>query len=125
MEIIDFNCELPTREAIQIQNREFPDYMNNYLRIFGPRIASALGINAQEYTNMLERRDFEKILEKIGDLRSSLSKSLEEFVSLLKSINVVHAVINHKDNAYTAEGVSKHPDHFTGYLQSVVTQGPV
>jgi len=123
MKIIDFNCEIPTREAIEIQNREFPDYMHNYLRIFGPRIASALGINPEEYASMLKRRDFGKILEKIGDLRSSFSKSLEEFVPLLKSTNIVHAVINHKDNTYTAEVVAKHPEHFSGYAQVDVHKG--
>jgi len=123
MKIIDFNCELPTSEAIEIQNREFPDYMHNYLRIFGPRIASALGIDAEEYTHMLERKDFEKILEKIGELRSSFSKSLEEFTSLLKSTNIVHAVINYKNNAYTAEVVSKHPEYFSGYAQVDVHKG--
>jgi len=34
-----------------------------------------------------------------------------------------HAVINHKDNAYTAEVVSKHPEHFSGYARSTCTRG--
>jgi predicted TIM-barrel fold metal-dependent hydrolase len=123
MKIIDFNCELPTREAFEIQNRDFPEFMFNYLRIFGPRMASVLGFDSKEYASMLEEKDYEKILERIGKLRSSLSKSLEDFVGVMESMGIVHAVINCKDNHYTAEVVSRHPERFTGYAQVDVHKG--
>lgn len=124
MKIIDFNCQVPTTKGLELLHGDLPAFMTNYLRILGPRLAAWLGVEAKEYASLLKKGDTEAILEKMARLRGRAAVPLESFLETWPALGLVHGVISHRDNDYTARLVQAHPERFTGLAQVSLSDGP-
>ena len=119
--VIDLELDLPPTNEDEIvgvlrvlmQHRGEPG-LANYLNIFGPRRARALGLTLPEVERMwdeLSPQEFEAALrERAGGLATSLS----EFVSELDEAGVEWGLIEAGSNDKTAEIVSQFPHKFIG-----------
>jgi len=120
---IDFNCQLPTERALELLHGDMPEFMNNYLRVLGPRQAARLGIEAEEFAARLKQGDYDGLRARLAELRRRSAIGLEDFLAAWPGLGLSHGVITHRDNGYTAELVAAHPDRFTGLAQVDLSQG--
>jgi predicted TIM-barrel fold metal-dependent hydrolase len=120
-QVIDLDLDLPPSSAAEVVGQigallryRGQKGVPNYLHIFGPRMARALGLTLEEVERMwdeLSTQEFENALrEKAG----GLAPSLPDFVQQLDDAGVQWGLIGAGTNEKTAEIVSQFPDKFIG-----------
>jgi predicted TIM-barrel fold metal-dependent hydrolase len=119
--VIDLGLDLPplTEDEVVGETRVLMQHrgekgLPNYLNIFGPRKARALGLTFEELGRMWEElspQEFEAVLrEKAG----GLATALPEFVEEMDAAGVEWGIIEAGSNDRTADIVSRFPTRFVG-----------
>jgi len=119
--VIDLSLDLPPLSADEFlgEMRFFMQHrgetgLANYMNIFGPRMARALGLTLDEVSKMwdeLPPEEFEAaLLEKAGGLATSLAG----FVEQMDEAGVEWGLVEAGTNERTAEVVSQFPTRFVG-----------
>jgi predicted TIM-barrel fold metal-dependent hydrolase len=119
--VIDLSLDLPPLSADEFlgEIRFFMQHrgetgLANYVNIFGPRMARALGLTLDEVSKMwdeLPPEEFEAaLLEKAGGLATSLAG----FVEQMDEAGVEWGLVEAGTNERTAEVVSQFPTRFVG-----------
>jgi predicted TIM-barrel fold metal-dependent hydrolase len=119
--VIDLSLDLPPLSADEFlgEIRFFMQHrgetgLANYMNIFGPRMARALGLTLEEVSQMWDELPPEKfeaaLLEKAGGLATSLAA----FVEQMDEAGVEWGLVEAGTNDRTAEVVSQFPDRFVG-----------
>lgn len=98
MNVIDIECDLPTKEVYQIilddvKRGKIDQGMANYLNIFGPRWAEAMGMSPEEFKATKETEGSAKIYEKIIEGFVETAMSDDAFIGMLDDAGVAHACI--------------------------------
>jgi predicted TIM-barrel fold metal-dependent hydrolase len=120
-QVIDLDLDLPPSSAAEVVGQigallryRGQKGVPNYLHIFGPRMARALGLTLEQVERMwdeLSTQEFENALrEKAG----GLAPSLPDFVQQLDDAGVQWGLIGAGTNEKTAEIVSQFPNKFIG-----------
>ncbi len=124
--IIDALCYVPTEEVVVDLVVSLPPQMARYLKdIFGPRVAPAMGLTAEELYRMKVSLSEGELREALTPRMKPLSTPLEAFVRQLDEMGVEKAVIFNLDeetpsglkglpNDYYADIVRRYPDRFIG-----------
>ena len=128
--IIDSLCYVPTEEVFVDLLVSLPPQMARYLKdVFGPRVASLLGITPEELYEMKSTLSTSELKEAIKPFLPKIRKltmSIEKFVVQLDKMGVEKAVIFNLDeetpsgiaglpNDYYAQIVRHFPDKFIGF----------
>ena len=120
-------CNLPTLESIFDMVVSLPPQMVDYLRrIFGPRVAPAFGLTAEELARAKEEMAPGELRRFLEPRVAPLAMSEEQFISLLDSWDVEIAVLFNFDeetvsglkglgNDYYAGVVQRHPHRLRGF----------
>ena len=119
--VIDLSLDLPPLSADEFlgEIRFFMQHrgetgLANYMNIFGPRMARALGLTLDEVSKMwdeLPPEEFEAaLLEKAGGLATSLAG----FVEQMDEAGIEWGLVEAGTNERTAEVVSQFPTRFVG-----------
>jgi hypothetical protein len=90
----------------------------NYLNIFGPRRARALGLTLEDLERMWDELSPEEFESRVKEKAKGLAVSLPEFVEQLDEAGVEWGVIQAGTNDRTAEIVSQFPDKLIGQATS-------
>lgn len=124
--IIDALCYVPTEDIILDLAVSLPPQMARYLKdVFGPRVAPAMGITAEELYQMKISMSEDKLREALAPKMKPMATPLGEFVRQLDEMGVEKAVIFNLDeetpsglkglpNDYYADIVRQYPDKFIG-----------
>jgi len=124
--IIDALCYVPTEDIILDLAVSLPPQMARYLKdVFGPRVAPAIGITAEELYQMKISMSEDKLRETLAPKMRPMATPLDEFVRQLDKMGVEKAVIFNLDeetpsglkglpNDYYADIVRQYPDKFIG-----------
>jgi len=124
--IIDALCYVPTEEVVVDLVVSLPPQMARYLKdIFGPRVAPAMGLTAEELYRMKVSLSEGELREALTPRMKTLSPPLDAFVRQLDEMGVEKAVIFNLDeetpsglkglpNDYYADVVRRYPDRFIG-----------
>lgn len=124
--IIDALCYVPTEEIVVDLAVSLPPQMARYLKdIFGPRVAPAMGLTAEELYRMKVSLSEDELHKALTPLMKPLATTLELFVQQLDDMGVEKAVIFNLDeetpsglkglpNDYYADIVRQYPDKFIG-----------
>lgn len=124
--IIDALCYVPTEEIVIDLAVSLPPQMARYLKdIFGPRVAPAMGLTAEELYRMKVSLSEDELRKALTPLMKPLAAPLELFVLQLDDMGVEKAVIFNLDeetpsglkglpNDYYADIVRQYPDKFIG-----------
>jgi hypothetical protein len=124
--IIDALCYVPTEEVVVDLVVSLPPQMARYLKdIFGPRVAPAMGLTAEELYRMKVDMSEDDLRAALAPRMKPLSTPLKAFVRQLDEMGVEKAVIFNLDeetpsglkglpNDYYADIVRRHPDRFIG-----------
>jgi uncharacterized protein len=124
--IIDALCYVPTEEIVVDLAVSLPPQMARYLRdIFGPRVAPAIGLTAEELYQMKIGLTEDKLREALKPLMKPMATPIEVFIRELDTMGVEKAVIFNLDeetpsglkglpNDYYADVVRRYPDRFIG-----------
>ncbi|HOD27717.1 MAG TPA: amidohydrolase family protein [Syntrophales bacterium] len=124
--IIDALCYVPTEEVVVDLVVSLPPQMARYLKdIFGPRVAPAMGLTAEELYRMKVDMSEDDLRAALAPRMKPLSTPLQAFVRQLDEMGVEKAVIFNLDeetpsglkglpNDYYADIVRRHPDRFIG-----------
>lgn len=139
--VIDFECDMPTAEAYghrataesaaplgsgdtfrgsQGPRDTIGHGMVNYLNIFGPGQAAAVGMSREEFEHKRANMVPEDLVAELRQRLSDRVMSLNDFAAVLDKAGVKHAVVGtaqQKSNEYTAEVVRKRPDKFIGFVR--------
>ncbi len=86
----------------------------NYLNIFGPRRARALGLTLEDLERMWEELSPDEFDSRVKEKAKGLAVSLPQFVEQLDEAGVEWGVIQAGTNDMTAEIVSQFPGKFIG-----------
>ncbi len=86
----------------------------NYLNIFGPRRAAALGLTLEDLERMWSELSPEEFESKVRERAKGLAVSLPQFVEELDEAGVEWGIIQAGTTDRTAEIVSQFPDKFMG-----------
>ncbi len=124
--IIDALCYVPTLEVILDLVVSLPPQMSRYLKdVFGPRIAPAMGLSAEQLYHLKTTLSPAELRERLAPKLAPLAVGLEQFVDHLDQMGVERAVIFNLDeqtpsglkgleNDYYADIVAQFPDKFIG-----------
>jgi predicted TIM-barrel fold metal-dependent hydrolase len=119
-QVIDLDLDLPPSEdEIVGQIRALVQYrgqkgLANYLNIFGPRTARALGLTVQELGRMWDELPPQEFESALRQRAKGLAPSLPDFVNQLDDAGVQWGLIGAGSNDSTAEIVSQFPNRFIG-----------
>jgi hypothetical protein len=117
---------VPTEEVVVDLVVSLPPQMARYLKdIFGPRVAPAMGLTAEELYRMKVSLSEGELREALTPRMKTLSPPLDAFVRQLDEMGVEKAVIFNLDeetpsglkglpNDYYADVVRRYPDRFIG-----------
>ncbi len=122
--IIDCGCDIPTKEGIKFLLM-LPPQMKGYIRIFGSRIASFLGIE-EEFKQLIGKMTFTELLGYINKKAEAFVMTPDEFITVLDNNQVERCVFFNEDhetntgmklltNDYMAELVKEYPDRFMAF----------
>jgi hypothetical protein len=124
--MIDALCYVPTEEIVVDLAVSLPPQMARYLKdIFGPRVAPALGLTAEELYRMKVNLSEDDLRKALTPLMKPMATPLDVFVRQLDEMGVEKAVIFNLDeetpsglkglpNDYYADIVRQYPDKFIG-----------
>lgn len=98
MNVIDIECDIPTREVYRailddIQQGKIDQGMANYLHVFGPGWASAMGMSPEEFEAAKAEVGSAKIYERIVESFVESAATEEQFLEMLHDAGVSHACI--------------------------------
>jgi predicted TIM-barrel fold metal-dependent hydrolase len=120
-QVIDLDLDLPPTSEDEIvgQIRVLMQYRGqkgvpNYLHIFGPRMARALGLTLEEVERMWDELSPQEFESALRERAGGLAPSLADFVDQLKDAGVEWGLIGAGSNDKTAEIVSQFPKTFIG-----------
>ncbi|MBW2257281.1 MAG: amidohydrolase [Deltaproteobacteria bacterium] len=124
--IIDALCYAPTPEVLLDLVVSLPPQMARYPRdVFGPRVAPAMGLTAEELYRMKTTLSQEALAEALAPRIAPMALPVEAFVRHLDEMGVEKAVIFNLDeetpsglkglpNDYYADLVRQYPERFIG-----------
>ena len=121
MKVIDLSLDLPPLSADEIigevrffmQHRGEPG-LANYLNIFGPRMARALGLTVDEVSKMWADLSQEKFEAALRQRAQGLAASLADFVDQMDETGIEWGLVEAGSIDRTAEVVSQFPTRFVG-----------
>lgn len=98
MRVIDIECDIPTREVYQailddVRQGRIDQGMANYLNIFGPRWAAAMGMDPEQFEVAKQEMGAAAIYGKIIESLVETASSEEQFLQMLDDAGVSHACI--------------------------------
>jgi len=126
VKIIDALSYVPTEEIVVDLAVSLPPQMAPYLKdVFGPRVAPAIGLTAEEFYRMKITLSQDELREALTPKMKHLAMPLPAFVEQLDEMGVEKAVIFNLDeetpgglkglpNDYYADIVRRFPDRFIG-----------
>ena len=121
MKVIDLSLDLPplSNDEIVGEIRFFMQHQGepglaNYLHIFGPRMARALGLTLDEVAKMWKDLSPEAFEAALRERAQGLTASLADFVDQMDEAGVEWGLIEAGNNDRTAEVVSQFPTRFVG-----------
>ena len=96
--VIDIECDIPTREVYQailddVRQGKIDQGMANYLNIFGPGWAAAMGMSSEQFEEAKSEVGITKIYEKIIESFVENAESEEGFLEMLDDAGVSHACV--------------------------------
>jgi predicted TIM-barrel fold metal-dependent hydrolase len=119
--VIDLDLDLPPSSAAEVVGQigallryRGQKGVPNYLHIFGPRMARALGLTLEEVERMWEELSPQEFENALRERAGGLAPSLPDFVQQLDDAGVQWGLIGAGTNEKTAEIVSQFPNKFIG-----------
>ena len=95
--IIDMECDIPTIETYQVlleaMDRGGDDGMANYMNIFGPRLASKIGLSPEEFEETKAEIGLQGLRRMILEKTMESAMSEEKFIHMLEAAGITRACI--------------------------------
>jgi uncharacterized protein len=122
--VIDIECDIPTREAVQkdIESIASGDTngMVNYLNLFGPKWAAEVGMTMEEFEKAKKTLGLAKLWKMVKEKTLEKAMTDDQFVKMLDEAGVKYACIGTGRFAsmeHTAGLAQKYKDKFIPWLR--------